>query len=245
MLSVIIPILSSQNCFIMVQDIKVSVDAAVFSFEKGRGLYILLIKRGNPPFKDQWALPGGLVNDSESVEAAAIRELKEETGISVKALEQLHSFSDPKRDPRNRVVSVAYLGMIRKKEHEVSAQTDATDAQWFNIKKLPKLAFDHQGIVKTAIHRLRNKLNNQPFGLELLDGKFSFADFEQLYHSLLGTKFDRKKFKKKIMSYGLLDELENGMRSNGSKPDKLFRFNLKKYHELYAKGYHFDQFLVN
>src|ERR1044071_13258 len=138
----------------MPQSIKVAVDAVVFGYDAEEGVSVLLITRKFEPFRKFWALPGGLVKEDESLEQAVRRELKEEAGIDVSYLEQLYTFGKPDRDPRNRVVSVAYYGLIRPKDHHISASTDAEDVAWFNIEKLPKLAFDHKQIMETAIKRL-------------------------------------------------------------------------------------------
>jgi 8-oxo-dGTP diphosphatase len=141
----------------MNQDIKVSVDAVIFSNDEKSGISVLLIKRKHEPFKDRWALPGGLVNNDESLEEAARRELKEETGLSVDHLEQLYAFGKPNRDPRNRVVSVAYFGMIESAKQPLSASTDAKEAAWFPLENLPDLAFDHQEILDKTLEFLSDK----------------------------------------------------------------------------------------
>lgn len=138
----------------MNQDIKVSVDAVIFSNDEQAGVSVLLIKRKDEPFKDTWALPGGLVNNEESLEEAARRELEEETGLSVDHLEQLYAFSEPNRDPRNRVISVAYFGMLESNDQPLSAQTDAREAAWFALDKLPDLAFDHREILEKTLEFL-------------------------------------------------------------------------------------------
>src|SRR5262245_33017343 len=127
----------------MTQAIKVAVDAVVFGYDPEEGVSVLLIRRKYEPFQKSWALPGGFVNDDEALEQAVRRELKEEAGIDVSYLEQLYTFGKPDRDPRNRTISVTYYGLVKPKDYQISAQTDAEDVAWFNIKKLPKLAFDH------------------------------------------------------------------------------------------------------
>ncbi|MBS1553316.1 MAG: NUDIX hydrolase [Bacteroidetes bacterium] len=225
------------------QSIKVSVDAVVFGYDPEEGVSVLLITRKYEPFQKFWALPGGLVKDEESLEAAVKRELKEEAGIDVTYLEQLYTFGKPERDPRNRVVSVAYYGLVRPKDYHISAQTDADDVAWFNIKKLPRLAFDHKNIVEIAIKRLRGKIAYEPIGFELLDKKFPFSDLEKLYQVLLDRDVDRRNFKKKIMSYGFLEELPESIQRSAGRPAKLFQFNKKKYFELQERGYNFDLFI--
>jgi 8-oxo-dGTP diphosphatase len=183
------------------------------------------------------------VKDDESLETAVKRELKEEAGIDVSYLEQLYTFGKPDRDPRNRVVSVAYYGLVRPKDYQISAQTDAEDVAWFNIKKLPRLAFDHKHIVDNAIKRLRGKIAYEPIGFELLDKKFPFSDLEKLYQALLDRDLDRRNFKKKIMAYGFLEELDESVQRSAGRPAKLFQFNKKQYFELKENGYNFDLFI--
>lgn len=227
----------------MPRSIKVAVDAVVFGYDAEEGVSVLLIKRKFEPFQKSWALPGGLVKEEESLEEAVRRELREESGIDVTYLEQLYSFGKPDRDPRNRVVSITYYGLVRPKDYQLSAQTDAEDVAWFNIHKLPKLAFDHKQIVEMSIKRLRGKLAYEPVGFELLDKKFPFSDLEKLYQTLLDTELDRRNFKKRIMSYGFLEELNETMQRSLGRPATLFQFNKKKYFELKEKGYNFDLFL--
>jgi 8-oxo-dGTP diphosphatase len=227
----------------MPQSIKVAVDAVVFGYDAEEGVSVLLIKRKFEPFQKSWALPGGLVKEEESLEEAVRRELREESGVDVSYLEQLYSFGRPDRDPRNRVVSITYYGLVRPKDYQLSAQTDAEDVAWFNITKLPKLAFDHKQIIAIAIKRLRGKLAYEPVGFELLDKKFPFSDLEKLYQKLLGKEIDRRNFKKRIVSYGFLEELNESIQRSVGRPATLFQFNKKKYFELKERGYNFDLFL--
>jgi 8-oxo-dGTP diphosphatase len=226
----------------MKQDIKVSVDAVVFGYDQEQGVSLLLIKRKNEPFQKMWALPGGLVLNGESLDKAVARELKEEAGIDVNYLEQLYTFGLPDRDPRNQVVSVSYFGLVRPKDFQIMAQTDAEDVAWFNIKKLPKLAFDHKKIIDIAIKRLRGKITYEPVGFELLDKEFPFSDLERLYQALLDRDIDRRNFKKKIISLGILEELDTIIQRGAGRPARLYKFNKKKYFELKEKGYNFDIF---
>jgi len=227
----------------MKQDIKVSVDAVVFGYDQEQGVSVLLIKRKNEPFKKMWALPGGLVLNGESLDHAVARELKEEAGIDVNYLEQLYSFGSPERDPRNQVISISYFGLVRPKDFHVSAQTDAEDVEWFSIKKIPKLAFDHKKIIDVAIKRLRGKITYEPVGFELLDKEFPFSDLEKLYQALLDREIDRRNFKKKIMGLSILEELNTVIQRKSGRPARLYKFNQKKYFELKEKGYNFDIFL--
>ncbi len=223
------------------QNIKVAVDAVVFGYKAKEGISILLIKRKIAPFQGSWALPGGLVKNNETLEQATERELNEETGVALNYLEQLYTFSKIDRDPRNRVISVAYYGLIKPDSFQLKASTDATDAQWFSIKKLPKLAFDHEHIVGTAIKRLRGKMTYEPVGFELLDKKFPFSDLEKLYSAVLGRPIDRRNFKKKILKYGFIEETAERQQLVGAgRPGFLYQFNEKKYFDLKKKGINFE-----
>lgn len=222
--------------------IKVTVDAVVFGYSKQEGVSVLLIKRKYPPFKNSWALPGGFVLPNESLEDAVTRELVEETGIKVDYLEQLYSFGEPNRDPRQHIVSIAYFALLKSAAFQtLVASTDAEDAAWFNIKDLPTLAFDHAEIVQMAIERIRAKIRYQPIGFELLDKKFPFPDLEKLYASLLDRPIDRRNFTKKIMSLGLLEDTGEVTPTTGAgRPGKVYRFNKKRYKELQKAGIFFE-----
>src|SRR5690606_28560835 len=158
------------------KNIDLTVDAVVFGYHKKDGISVLLIKRKYDPYIGNWALPGGFVDEQESLEEAVKRELSEEAGITIDYLEQLYTFGKPERDPRRRIVSVAYFGLVQTSDfNQLVASTDADDAKWFNIKHLPDLAFDHSEILNMAIERLRAKIKYQPIGFELLDPKFPFS----------------------------------------------------------------------
>lgn len=223
------------------QNIKVAVDSVVFGYTSIEGLSILLIKRNVEPYRDSWALPGGLVLDHESIEEAVERELQEETGVKINYLEQLYSFGSPNRDPRNRVISIAYYGLVRPDAFELKASTDAKDAQWFNIKSLPELSFDHDEIIIKAINRVKAKLTYEPIGFELLDKKFPFSELEKLYMTILDRPIDRRNFKKKIMKFGLLAETNEKQKLLGAgRPGNLFKFDEAKYFSLKEAGFNFE-----
>lgn len=222
----------------IVQEIKVAVDAIVFGYNQENGISVLLIKRKVEPYQQEWALPGGFVGNNESLEDAVARELQEEAGVSINYLEQLFTFGRPDRDPRTRIVSVAYFGLVKSSDFSLFAATDAVEARWFNIYQLPALAFDHQEIIDKAIARLRAKITYEPIGFELLDRKFLFSDLEQLYMKLLGHDIDRRNFKRKIMSLGLIIELdEKGASVGAGRPGKLYAFDKAKYAALQHKGF--------
>lgn len=222
------------------QDIKVAVDAVVFGYESKKNLSVLLIRRGVEPYKNTWALPGGLVLEDESLEHAVERELVEETGLKIDYLEQLYSFGAPKRDPRNRVISISYFGLVKPNHYKIEAATDAAEAQWFPINDIPKLAFDHQVIFDLAKTRLKSKLHYQPIGFDLLNKSFPFSDLEHLYTTILEKDIDRRNFRKKLMSFGIIEETGEISQSGSGRPAKLFRFNAKKYNALIKDGFHFE-----
>lgn len=223
------------------QDIKLSVDAVLFGYSREEGISVLLIKRKIEPFIHQWALPGGFVLNGESLEDAVHRELAEETGVKINYLEQLYTFGDPQRDPRMQVVTVAFVGLVKPDAFELSATTDAEEAAWFTIKKLPRLAFDHKKIVQYAIDRLRAKITYEPIGFELLPSKFPFSDLEHLYTALLDREIDRRNFKKKMIQLGVLDELEEKAPViSAGRPGNLFQFNKQRYFQLRKQGFSFE-----
>ncbi|QJD97785.1 NUDIX hydrolase [Mucilaginibacter robiniae] len=233
--------MSTQN---ISQHIKVTVDAIVFGYNQEQGISVLLIKRKIEPYTLQWALPGGFVHDEETLEEAAERELKEEAGISINYLEQLFTFGKPDRDPRARIISVAYFGLVKSTDFSLFAATDAAEAQWFNIYELPQLAFDHAEILHKAIERLRAKITYEPIGFELLNRKFLFSDLEQLYMKLLGREIDRRNFKRKVMSLGLVVELnEKAPALAAGRPGKLYSFDKEKYQQLKIKGFDLDKLI--
>ena len=222
------------------QNIKVAVDAIVFAY-RNEQLKILLIQPKYGAFNAMWAIPGGFVLDSESLTNAVHRELKEETGITVNYLEQLYTFGDDLiRDPRGRVISVAYFALVNPKKLKPKADTDAALVQWFNINEIPDLAYDHQKIVDKAIERLKSKLQYQAIGFDLLDKEFPFSDLEQLYMTILGQEIDRRNFRKKMMSFEILEETDKMLKEGSGRPAKLYKFNAKKYRALEAKGFHFE-----
>ncbi len=221
---------------------KLAVDAIVFGYSKQDGVSVLLIQRKYEPFKNSWAIPGGFVLEEESLEQAVRRELVEETGITVQYLEQLYTFGDPDRDPRQRIVSVAYMGLVKTSQYQdLKASTDAANAAWFSIRKLPSLAFDHKKLLDMAAVRLRTKIRYQPIGFELLDKKFPFSDLEKLYVALMDREINRRNFSKKILSFGILEDTGELARTEGKgRPSKMYRFNQKRYRELLKEGFHFE-----
>jgi 8-oxo-dGTP diphosphatase len=216
-----------------------TVDCVVFGFDDAE-LKVLLIKRGIAPFKGKWALPGGFVRVEETVDEAARRELSEETGLSNVFLEQLYTFGAVNRDPRERVVSVAYYALVALAEHPATGATDASEAGWFPVSAPPALAFDHAAILATAVERLRGKVRYEPIGFELLPEKFTLSQLQHLYEAVLQTTLDKRNFRKKILGMELLIPLKEQLRAGAHRPAQLFRFDTKKYAALKKRGFHFE-----
>ncbi|MBF7091031.1 NUDIX hydrolase [Flavobacterium sp. ALJ2] len=222
------------------QNIRVAVDAIVFGYQNNQ-LYVLLIQQKFGTQESYWALPGGLVKNDESLQQAVKRELKEETNITVNHFEQLYTFGDDVfRDPRNRVISVAYFALVDPSKLKVKADSDADNAQWFKVDAIPDLAFDHNLILKKAIERLKAKLTYEPIGFDLLPEEFLFSELENLYCTILEKEIDRRNFRKKILSYGIIQETDNFSPNKTGRPAKLFKFNQQKYNALLKEGFHFE-----
>ena len=216
-----------------------TVDCVVFGFDHG-DLKLMLIQRSLPPFQGGWALPGGFVRVEESLEDAALRELKEETGLEKVYLEQLYTFGAVDRDPRERVVTVAYYALVRLEHYQVQAATDAQSAAWFTLDDLPKLAFDHDKIIETARARLRSKVRYEPIGFELLPEKFTLTQIQHLYEVLLETHLDKRNFRKKLLGMQLLEDTNEIEQDVAHRAARLFRFNSERYENLKQKGFNFE-----
>jgi 8-oxo-dGTP diphosphatase len=222
------------------QNIKLAVDAIVFGYDQGE-LYCVLIKQKFGAYKNMWSIPGGFVLDNESLSEAVKRELKEETSLEVDYLEQLYTFGDDvNRDSRFRVVSVAYFSLVNSESLKVTADTVAEEAKWFKVNELPELAFDHSKILRAAFNRLKEKIQYQPIGFNLLKNEFPFSDLENVYTAIIGYPIDRRNFRKKILSFGILDETDKFSDKKGGRPAKLFKFNAEKYKALEKSGFHFE-----
>lgn len=217
-----------------------AVDCVVFGLDEPNNLKLMLIRRNLSPFQDQWALPGGFVRLDESVDTAARRELQEETGLQHVFLEQLYTFGAIDRDPRDRVVTVAYYALVNLKEHSIHAATDASDATWFPINQLPTLAFDHDQIVAMAIARLKGKVRYEPIGFELLPKKFTLSQLQILYETVLGMLLDKRNFRKKILKMDLLIELDETQTEVAHRAARLYQFDESKYRQLKDKGFNFE-----
>lgn len=215
----------------------VTTDCVIFGFD-GERLQVLLIERGIEPYKGRWAFPGGFINMEETAEHGALRELKEETGLDDAYIKQFHTFSDPNRDPRERVITIAYYALV--KIQEVKGGDDAAQARWFQLEQVPTLAFDHDHMLRMATQRLREEIHFQPIGFELLPEKFTLKELQSLYEAILGINFDRRNFAKKMLHLGILIELEETIWPTPKREAKLYKFNPEMYDELKRKGFRLE-----
>lgn len=216
-----------------------TVDCVVFGLDDDE-LRLLLVERDGEPFAGRWALPGGFVHLEETLEESARRELEEETGITKLYLEQLYTFGDLGRDPRERVVTVAYYALVKLSDHQVQAATDARSAAWFSVADLPALAFDHEHIVQAALARLKGKVRYQPIGFELLPRKFTLSQLQTLYEVILERDLDKRNFRKKLLGMDLLIELDEVQRGVAHRAARLYSFDEKKYERLKKNGFNFE-----
>ena len=222
------------------QNIRIAVDAIVFGHQNNQ-LFVLLIQQKFGTETTYWALPGGLVQNEEALIDAVNRELKEETNVEVNYLEQLFTFGDNiNRDPRNRVISVAYFALVDPSKLKIKADSDAENVQWFAVDKIPVLAFDHNAMIENAIIRLKSKLSYQPIGFDLLPIQFLFSDLENLYCTILEKEIDRRNFRKKMLSFGIIEETNQFSPIKTGRPAKLFQFNKTKYQAFLNEGFHFE-----
>lgn len=204
----------------------VTVDIILFTI-KDESLKVLLVKRALDPFKDMWAIPGGFILVNESLEDAAKRELLEETNVKDVYLEQLYTFGDPKRDPRTRVITVAYFALVNSEKFELKASTDTKDVKWFSVQILPQLAFDHKKILEYALKRLKAKLEYTTVAFSLLPEEFTLTELQKIYEIIFNKKLDKRNFRKKIKSLELVKETTQYKEAVAHRPPKLYARNKK------------------
>ncbi len=217
----------------------VTVDAVLFGFSEA-SLKVLLIKRGIEPFKGKWALPGGFIQMQETAEEGVNRIMKKETNLEGVFMEQLYTFSETDRDPRERIISIAYFALVKQDDYMAQAGVDETSAEWFSINELPSLAFDHEKIIRTALYRLKGKIRYQPVGFELLPEKFKLSQLQNLYEVILETPIDKRNFRRKILQMELLIDTEEKETNVAHKAAKLYMFDKQKYDSLTEKGFNFE-----
>ena len=202
----------------------VTADIIIFTIQNQK-LKVLLIKRGVEPFKNMFAIPGGFVKMNENLEQAAKRELEEETGVKEVYLEQLYTFGEVNRDPRGRVITVAYMALVNSENINLKASTDASEAQWFSTKKIPDLAFDHKNILNYSLKRLKWKFEYTTVAFSLLPKEFTISQIQAIYEIVFDKEFDKRNFAKKLLSINILKE-EGVRREVSHRPPMLY--SLKK-----------------
>ena len=203
----------------------VTTDCVIFGFD-GKQLHILLIERSRDPYKGTWALPGGFLEMDETAEEGAARELYEETHVKDVFLEQFHVFSAVNRDPRERVITIAFYALIRQSDYQILAGDDAVRACWFEVDELPPLAFDHDEIISKAREHLKIKLKISPIAFRLLDKQFTMGELQQVYELISRRTYDQRNFYRQALASGLLENEKE------SSPTQLFRFNDQCYEDM-------------
>jgi 8-oxo-dGTP diphosphatase len=211
----------------------VTTDVVVFTVRQGR-LHLLLVKRANPPFQGNWALPGGFLDIDEDLDTCAARELAEETGISGVYLEQLYTFGATHRDPRERVISVAYYALIPEQAllAPPRAASDATAVDWFDIGELPLLAFDHADVIDMARRRLVAKLDYSTIAFQFMGDTFTLSELQGVYETLLNQPLDKRNFRKRILSLDLIEETGKLRRNGKHRPAREYRVRHPKRVEI-------------
>lgn len=217
-----------------------SVDCVIFGFDEGE-LKVLLIDRNEEPYKSWKAIPGNLAQDHEKLDDAAGRILHDLTGLENVFMEQLYAFGNPDRHPQGRVITIAYYALIKSTTNGLHPVTTfASKAFWWPAYDLPELAFDHKEIIEMALRRLTNRIRYIPIGFELLPEKFSLTQLQHIYEVILRKDIDKRNFRKKILSYGFLTELNQKQQGVSHRAARLYKFNKKIYESLKDNGFYFE-----
>ena len=213
-----------------------SIDCVILGFDEGE-LKVLLIERNAEPFKDWWALPGYFVKEDEGLDEGAARILYELTGLRDILIEQFHTFGDIGRHPQGRVITIAYYAIIRLDgQNDVRPVSSyARKAFWHPVNDLPKLAFDHSEIFEKSIEKIRRRISYQPIAFELLPEKFTLSQLQHVYEVIMNKKLDKRNFRKKMLNYDILKELDEKQRGVSYRAAKLYKFDKRKYAKLFQK----------
>lgn len=217
----------------------VAVDCVVFGYSP-EGLHVLLLKRAAEPFAGKWVLPGGFLHEGETADETVKRVLHEKAGIQKLWAEQLYTFTEPGRDPREQVISISYFALVKSMDIHPVAGRDTDEAEWKPVHAKLSLGFDHAHILGKATERLAGKVRWQPVGFELLAKEFTLSELQHLYETVLNRSIDKRNFRKKIIATNLLDECAGQTAGGSGRPAQLYSFNKKRYHELTRKGFHFE-----
>ncbi len=205
----------------------IATDIVIFTI-KDDDLKVLMIKMKKDPFKNLWAVPGGLVKVDESVDSSAKNHLRNKTGVGNVYLEQLYTFGGVDRDPLGRVVSVAYFALVPGDNLQLKTTADYEDVDWFSVEDLPGLAYDHKKVIKVAIERLRAKLEYTNIVYSLLPREFTLTEMQKIYETILKREIDKRNFRKKILSLGIIKKTENKTSGGASRPAYLYKFKSRK-----------------
>jgi len=200
----------------------VTVDIVIFTI-RDRQLKLLLIRRAGEPYRGRWALPGGFVAEDEDLEQAARRELEEESGVAGVYLEQLYTFGKPDRDPRERIITVAYYTLIPSGKMRLRAASDAEAVDWFGLDELPELAFDHRQIVDMAHARLVAKLDYSTIAFQFLNQTFTLAELQSVYEIIRQAPLDKRNFRKWVLAMEQIEETGEERRDGPHRPARLYR----------------------
>lgn len=205
---------------------EVTTDVVIFTIKDGK-LKVLLVRRAHEPFKGKWAIPGGFIRISETIDAAALRILKEKTNVQNIYLEQLYTFGDPLRHPTARVITCAYFALIRSDDIVLSFEdnSEITEVEWHPVYELPPLAFDHKEIIEYSLKRVRERLEFCPIAFQLLPEKFTLTELQKSYELILDKKLDKRNFRKKFLALSILKELDECTKSGSKRPARLYSFN--------------------
>lgn len=216
-----------------------SIDCLIFGFKKNE-LDVLLVQHAEGISKGKWALPGGWIKYSESIDESANRILNELTGVSNIYLEQLKAFGDIKRYPTKRVITIAYFALVKPENYTLHPGFTAADAQWFKISEVPSLPYDHRQILQEGLNYLKHKVRHEPVGFNLIPKKFTLLQLQELYEAILDKKLDKPNFRRKIMKMNFLEPCKEKETAVSHRAASLFRFDRKKYNSLTEKGFTFE-----
>ena len=217
----------------------VTVDNVIFGFDES-DLKVLVIKRGAEPYKDLWALPGDFIYDSENIDDAAERVLRELTGLDNVYLEQVRTFGAVKRHPLGRVVTTAYFSLVKINRYNINPASFAQKAQWLKVTEIQELAFDHNDILDACFQALKRRVRVRPIGFELLPPKFTLTELQHLYEAILEAELDKRNFRKKILSMDFIVDLNQSQEGVAHRPARLYEFDRSKYEQFVSEGFNFE-----
>ena len=217
----------------------ITIDCVIFGFQNGN-LEVLLVKHARGIRKGEWGLPGGWIKKEEGIDKAATRLLQDLTGLENIFLEQLKAFGDPDRFPMGRIITIGYYALVNKEIYNVKAGFTASEAEWFKVKDIPNLIYDHGEILRYSLQQLRRRVRQAPIGFNLLPEKFTLLQLMQLYEAILDIEMDKPNFRRKFLRMKLLVDLKEKQKDVSHRAAKLFRFDDKVYKKLTEKGFNFE-----